>query len=116
MQRKSSNSVRIYYPRLTREEVVKTLKEKAKRLNQILPLKEAYLIGSYAKGNYTAASDIDLLIVYKGKDPDAYRKAYTALRIPGLQLLTYSCSKYRQMKRENPASVRMLLNNAVKLL
>ena len=116
MRRKSSTSAKIYYPRLGKEEVVRTLKEKIKSLNQILPLEEAYLIGSYAKGNYTAASDIDVLIVYMGNDPEAYRKAYTALRIPRLELLTYNHSEYDQIKRNKPASIRTLLKNAVKLI
>ncbi len=34
--------------------------------NEKLPLDRVILFGSYARGNYTAASDIDLLVICQG--------------------------------------------------
>jgi len=43
-------------------------------LKKELPVSLIVLFGSYAKDNYTAKSDIDLLVVYRGKVKDAYTK------------------------------------------
>ena len=62
-QWRSSTSVRIHYPKLTRAEVIERLRQSIRELKHSMPLSEACLFGSYAKGNHTASSDIDVLIV-----------------------------------------------------
>ena len=74
MQRKYSSSVRIFYPRFDRETIIKILQKKVQALKKELPVSLIVLFGSYAKDNYTAKSDIDLLVVYRGKVKDAYTK------------------------------------------
>jgi len=74
MQRKYSSSVRIFYPRFDRETIIKILQKKIQALKKELPVSLIVLFGSYAKDNYTAKSDIDLLVVYRGKVKDAYTK------------------------------------------
>jgi predicted nucleotidyltransferase len=49
------------------------------------------LFGSWARGNHTAASDVDLLIVYGGVErEDAFALVKTALTLPGLEPHVYS--------------------------
>jgi len=66
MLKGSSDSVRICYPKFDSHQLVQRLRESIKALEEKIPLLLVVLFGSYAKGNYTVASDIDLLIVYKG--------------------------------------------------
>jgi len=98
MQRKSSNSVQIFYPNYSREEILTSLREKIKTLHRKLPLKLALLFGSYATGNFTTASDIDVLIVYRGEEnKEAYSLTKKTLRLPRLEPHVYSESQYEKM-------------------
>lgn len=100
MQRRSSGSVRIFYPEFDREEIVRILSERLGALDARLPLIRVVLFGSYARGNYTVASDVDLLIVYRGKPrADAYIIAKRILDIPRLEPHPYSQAEYDKMKR-----------------
>ena len=86
MPSKSFGSVKIFSPRYSREEVVQLLKERLPELAKALPLRRVVLFGSYARGNFTAFSDIDLLVVYA--DPhrsDAYGLVKKTLNLLGLQ-------------------------------
>jgi len=57
------------------------------------------LFGSYAKGNYTVASDIDILVVYKGKERrDAYATVKRILDIPYLEPHLYTKREYKETK------------------
>ena len=62
MPKTSSSSVKIFYPKHNREQIIEAIQEALPRLQEQLPLKLVALFGSYAKGNYTVASDIDLLV------------------------------------------------------
>ena len=99
MQKESSSSVRIFYPRFNREELIKRLKEKLGDLVKKLPLSSVVLFGSYAQGNYTVASDVDLLIVYRGKERrDAFATVKKTLDIPLLEPHVYSEDEYKRLK------------------
>jgi len=66
--------VRVFYPRLSREELIPRLKSGAKDVEKALPLVRVALFGSYASDSYTVGSDVDLLVVHEGElRPDAYR-------------------------------------------
>lgn len=99
MQKESPSSVRIFYPRFNREELIKRLKEKLGDLAKKLPLSSVVLFGSYAQGNYTIASDVDLLIVYGGKKrKDAFATVKKTLDIPLLEPHVYSEDEYKRLK------------------
>lgn len=99
MQRRSSSSVRVFYPKFEREEIIQKIRMGLEPLGKKLPVKYAILFGSYAKGNYTVASDIDLLIIYKGaKREDAYMLSKKILNICGLEPHVYSETEYGEMK------------------
>jgi predicted nucleotidyltransferase len=68
MRKRSSSSVRIFYPKFDKETLIQNLQKKIEELVGKLPLSLVVLFGSYAQGNYTVASDVDLLVVYKGKE------------------------------------------------
>lgn len=99
MQKKSSSSVRIYYPKFSRQEIIQKLKQGINNLAERLPFSRVILFGSYAKGNYTASSDIDLLVVYKGKKrADAFSIIKKSLAIPMLEPHLYSEDEYEKMR------------------
>jgi len=59
--------VRVFYPRLTSEEIIARLRAGVLELERSLPLIRLVLFGSYAAGSYTVGSDVDLLVVHKGE-------------------------------------------------
>ena len=64
-----------------------------------LPIVLVVLFGSYAKGNFTAFSDVDLLVVYKGPvREDAFKIVKKAMKIKGLEPHVYSLNEYKQME------------------
>ena len=65
MPRKSSTTVKVFYPRYSREEVLHRIRASLPLLREALPVLSVVLFGSYAKGTNTAFSDIDLLVVYQ---------------------------------------------------
>ncbi len=98
MQKRSSGSVRIFYPKLRRAEVVSALQARIPLLAQQLPVRKVVLFGSYAKGNYTVGSDIDVLIVYAGEArPDAYALVKRILALPRLEPHLYIQAEYQAL-------------------
>jgi len=99
MPKRSSSSVRVFYPEFTREELIEKLKERIPALAEKLPLKLVVLFGSWSKGNYTVASDIDLLIVYSGEEREgAFALAKITIGIRGVEPHLYSEPDYLKMK------------------
>ena len=86
MQKESSTSVRVFYPKFDRKELIQRLKDDLGNLARKLSLQSVVLFGSYAQEKYTVASDIDLLVVYKGEErKDAFKTVKTTLQIPLLE-------------------------------
>lgn len=101
MQKKSSCSVQVFYPRFDRETVIKHIEKKMPELKKALPVCLAALFGSYARGNYNVSSDIDLLVVYRGgKREDAYIKVKKILDLFGLEPHVYTEKEYMSMKEK----------------
>lgn len=95
MRNKSSASVRVFYPKWTRERLVVELRSRLPVLARRLPLARVLLFGSFAKGRFTAASDIDLLVVYRGEPrEDAYAVVRKALNVPGLEPHVYTLEEF----------------------
>jgi len=96
---RSSTSVRVFYPKFDQAYLLRILPERLKVLQRRLQLLRVVLFGSYAKGNFTVGSDVDLLIVYKGeKRADAYAVAKRTLDIPQLEPHVYSEDEYKEME------------------
>ena len=99
MPRESFGSAKIFWPEVSREEVLRLLSENLPELQKKLPLVKVILFGSYAKGNYTARSDVDVLVVYRGSPrPDAYEIVWKTLRIPRLEPHVYAEEEYRALQ------------------
>ena len=91
MPKGSSSSVRVFYPRTSRAQIVELLREGLPALAAVLPLKRAVLFGSWARDRATAFSDIDLLIIYAGPPrEDAYRLVRRSVQLRGLEPHVYS--------------------------
>lgn len=59
-----------------------------------VPLREAVLFGSCASNRHTIASDVDLLIVYRGPErDDVFDLAKQLIRVPRLEPHVYSASE-----------------------
>jgi predicted nucleotidyltransferase len=99
MLKGSSSSVRVYYPPFNTQQLIQKLKERLEILEEKLPLLLVVLFGSYAKGNYTAASDVDLLVVYEGGErKDAFAVVKRTISIPRLEPHVYSENEYEELK------------------
>lgn len=91
MQQRLSRSARISYPRHSRAEVIERLKTGVQALRGRLPVTRLVLFGSYAAGRHTAASDIDVLVVYTGPPrPDAFAVVKKTLALRGLEPHVYT--------------------------
>ncbi len=91
MLNRSSRSVRIFWPTFDRAQLIRALEEGVGRLEADLALQRVVLFGSHARGAATVASDVDLLIVYRGAPrADAYALARRAFRVPRLEPHLYS--------------------------
>ena len=99
MRKESSSSVQIFYPKFDKKELIQKLKKKIEELAKELPLSLVVLFGSYAQGNYTVASDVDLLIIYRGKErKDAFATAKKILDIPLLEPHVHSEDEYKRLR------------------
>ena len=99
MLKKSSGSVRVFYPRFSREDLLAMLRQRIPALQEKLPLKHVVLFGSYATGRQTVASDVDLLVVYTGEPrEDAYALVKRTLNIRRLEPHVYAEAEYAQVE------------------
>ena len=98
MRRGSSSSVKVSYPRYSRQEVLDRLAAGVIALQQRLPLKRVVLFGSYASGRFTAASDIDVLVVYEGAlREDAFAVVKRTLDLPRVEPHVYGEDEARRL-------------------
>ena len=98
MQKKYSSSVQVFYPRFNRKTIIKILQEKMQALKKELPVSLVVLFGSYARDNYTVKSDIDLLVIYRGKVENAYTKVKKAIDVYRVEPHVYSEEEYAAIK------------------
>ena len=99
MLKKSSSSVRVFYPEFNKEEVIQEISSNLDRLERELPLLVVVLFGSYARGNYTVSSDVDLLVVYAGEEKkEAYAIVKRTFKIPRLEPHVYSECEYKEIE------------------
>ncbi|MEM2122235.1 MAG: nucleotidyltransferase domain-containing protein [Candidatus Bathyarchaeia archaeon] len=101
MLRKSSNSVKIFFPKYNLEAAIEEIQRTINIFSNRLALERVIIFGSYAKGEYTVASDIDLFIVFDeskcGKDT-VYKTLMKNIRLPRLELHILAKKDYEEMK------------------
>ncbi len=79
--------------------MINKLKDKSSILKALLPISKVILFGSYAKDKYTVASDVDVLVIYKGKvRSDAYSIVKNTFGIPRIEPHLYTTRQYERMK------------------
>jgi len=75
--------------------LIRRLEEGIVRLEKLLPLRRVVLFGSWARDRHTVASDVDLLVIYRGEPrTDAYAVTKQALDIPRLEPHLYTEAEY----------------------
>lgn len=117
MPSESSSTVRIYYPEFSLEGLLELLRERVEALRGKLPVVSAFLFGSCAAGRHTAASDIDLLIVYDGaKREDAYNIAWDTFKLPKLQLHIYTCDEMKMLVESGSQFIKEALEQGIALI
>jgi len=85
------SQVRVTYPTLNRSQVIEKLNHARADLARKLPISRMILYGSYAQDRHTAGSDIDLVVVYRGKPrEDAYKLVIEEIRLPRLEPKLYT--------------------------
>ena len=113
MPQASSSSVRVFYPKYSRSQIIRMLQESLPKLKEHLDLKLVVLFGSYATGRYTVASDVDLLVVYEGPErDDAYALCKNVLKVPRLEPHVFSAERYEEMKE----SIAPMIHESVVLI
>lgn len=113
MQSESFGSVKVFWPRYERAELIALLREGAAELRALLPVVRIVLFGSWAAGRATAFSDVDVMVIYAGpRRSDAYETALRALPVASLELHLYSEAEARGL---GPTLARMT-ENGVELL
>ena len=91
--------MKVFYPRHSREEIIRAVREGVARLGARLPLVEAVLFGSVASGRQTVASDVDLLIVCSGPTrQDVFALAKELVQVPRLEVHAYSELEATQLR------------------
>lgn len=101
--------VKVTYPSLTKTEVVERLRRASAILEKKLPLAMVILYGSFARDRYTAGSDIDLLVVYKGKDRvDAFKIVMDEVRLPRLEPRIYTEEQFNTLLAGSPKFAEVL--------
>lgn len=98
MHEPSWTSVRVTFPPLNREQVMARIRNALPDLARQLPVRQVVLFGSYARGRYTAYSDIDLLVIYD--DPpmaDAFQRVRRAIPLRALEPHVYSRSEAQRV-------------------
>jgi len=97
------SQVRVTYPSLTRDKVIKMLSEARPNLNRKLRVSRMVLYGSYAQGRHTAGSDIDLIVVYRGAERrEAYKVVVEEINLPRLEPKVYTEEQFSLMIAGNP--------------
>lgn len=100
MRIESSGTAKVFFPSLDRKTLIDRLRAGAARLRDELPLRRLTLFGSWAEGEATAFSDVDVLVVYD--DPhreDAFAAVRDALDLHGLEPHIYTTSEAETMKQ-----------------
>lgn len=101
MRRKYSNSVRVFFPKFSLEDVVREVSRCVSLFSEDLALKKVIVFGSYAKGKYTAGSDIDLFVVFddsKCAEDYVYKTLRKNIMLPRLELHILSLKEYEAIK------------------
>jgi len=96
------------------EKIYEQLRELATFLKSKHKAKKVYLYGSFARGDFNEASDIDLIIVgeFKGRMPERIRQVLDMTSLP-IEPLVYTEAEFEQMK--GSAFLREVISTATEI-
>jgi predicted nucleotidyltransferase len=95
-------------------EVVERLRNGYASLERRLPVSRIILFGSYAKNRYTAGSDIDIVVVYRGSERgDAYRLVMDEMKLPRLEPRVYTEEQFDALMASGPKFAETLANEGI---
>lgn len=99
-----------------REEAIRLARRYTRRLAKRLGPLTAYLIGSYARGDFNDGSDIDILIISDALPDHPLRRAellYSCL-LPGIEPRGYTAAEFRRLlEKGDPAAREAVERNSV---
>lgn len=84
-------------------------------LNEIDPEGPAVLFGSYAKGNETKTSDIDLLCATTNKNVEKILKIFKTKYNLNIQVVVIKPSEFKNIKKDNPVFWKDLIEYGIVL-
>jgi len=108
------SQVTVRYPVLSKKEVIEKLRQAYVRLEKKLSMSKMILYGSYALNRYTTGSDIDVLVVYRGRArEDAYKLVVTEVALPRLEPRIYTEEGFTALKMRSPRFAQILEKEGV---
>lgn len=98
------------------EDLIKRIKDLAMQLREMLPVREIYLYGSFAKGEIHEGSDIDLLIVgdFKERFFDRIGRILDLTDLP-VEPLVYTPEEFKELRDSRNPFITEVLKTAIKL-
>lgn len=106
--------VSVAYPSLSRTDVVERLREACIRLEGKLPISRMILFGSYARDRYTAGSDIDVVVVYRGSERhQPYKVVMNEARLPKLEPRVYTEEQFAAVMAASPRFAEVLAREGI---
>ncbi|MEN2975450.1 MAG: nucleotidyltransferase domain-containing protein [Candidatus Caldarchaeales archaeon] len=116
MQKKYSNSVKIYYPRYGIEEInekIKTAKAELCKLGVV----KIILFGSFAKRRATASSDVDLLVLVKDRESkNNFHEIAKAIDIEIAEIHLYTIKDFEELRSRGSWLSREVDRYGIKIL
>jgi hypothetical protein len=111
------SQVRVTYPVLDRSEVVEKIRKAQANLQKKIPISKMILYGSYAQGRHTAGSDIDIIVVYKGKERrNAYKTVVKEIDLPRLEPKVYTEKQFNALIADSPRFAETLRREGIVIL
>ena len=108
--------VKVTYPALGRVDVVERLRKARATLEKKLPISRMILFGSYAQDRYTAGSDIDVVVVYMGRErDDAYKTVVDEIGLPRLEARVYTEREFDELMVNSPKSAEMFAREGIEI-
>jgi len=106
--------VRVTYAALGKVDVVERLRKARTSLEKKLPISRMILFGSYARDRYTAGSDIDVIVVYRGRErDDAYKTVVNEIRLPRLEARVYTEEEFDALMAGSPRFAGVLAREGI---
>ena len=109
--------MKIFYPKYKREDLVEKLKRIFVDISRTINIKDARLFGSFAKGNNTAFSDIDIFVVVgNNQGKNVYSICWDMIGIPEIELHIYTEAEADVMRRNGNSFLKEVEKSGIMLV